>query len=128
MIKRILAYLLIVLIVFLLVYFTHQFILESQQLKLSYSLINVYMFNAVASVLVYLCVELIADSLPNQAGYAFLACVFLKIGFFVLIFQAAVFPEIKLAFFQRISLMLPFGLFIIIEAIGLAKLLNSKNF
>ncbi len=128
MIKRILAYLLIVLIVFLLVYFTHQFILESQQLKLSYSLLNVYMFNAVASVLVYLCVELIADSLPNQAGYAFLACVFLKIGFFVLIFQAAVFPEIKLAFFQRISLMLPFGLFIIIEAIGLAKLLNSKNF
>jgi hypothetical protein len=89
---------------------------------------NVYLFNAIASILVYACVELIADTLPNQAGYAFLACVFLKIGFFVLLFQAAVFPEIKLALFQRISLMFPFCLFIIIEALGLAKLLNSKSF
>jgi len=128
MIKRILSYLLIVIAVFVVVFFTHQYVLDSKQLVLSYSLLNVYLFNAIASTIVYGCVELVAEKLPSQAGYAFLACVFLKIGFFVLLFQATIFPEVKLEVFQRLSLMIPFFLFIIIEAVGIAKLLNSKTF
>jgi len=128
MIKRILSYLLIVVAVFVVVFFTHQYVLDSKQLVLSYSLLNVYLFNAIASIIIYGCIELVAEKLPSQAGYAFLACVFLKIGFFVVLFQATVFSEVKLELFQRLSLMIPFFLFIIIEAVGIAKLLNSKTF
>jgi len=128
MIKRILSYLLIVVAVFVVVFFTHQYVLDSKQLVLSYSLLNVYLFNAIASIIIYGCIELVAEKLPSQAGYAFLACVFLKIGFFVVLFQATVFSEVKLELFQRLSLMIPFFLFIIIEAVGVAKLLNSKTF
>ena len=128
MIKRIVSYLLIVVVVFVVVFFTHQYILDNKQLVLSYSLLNVYLFNAIASIVIYGCIELVAEKLPSQAGYAFLACVFLKIGFFVVLFQATVFSEIKLEVFQRLSLMIPFFLFIIIEAAGVAKLLNSKTF
>ena len=128
MIKRIVSYLLIVVVVFVVVFFTHQYILDNKQLVLSYSLLNVYLFNAIASIVIYGCIELVAEKSPSQAGYAFLACVFLKIGFFVVLFQATVFSEIKLEVFQRLSLMIPFFLFIIIEAAGVAKLLNSKTF
>ena len=128
MIKRILTYLSIIILVFIVVFYAHQYVLESKQLVLSYSLLNVYLFNAIASVIIYFCIEVVAEKLPSQAGYAFLACVFLKIGFFVVLFQATVFSEVKLELFQRLSLMIPFFLFIIIEAVGVAKLLNSKTF
>lgn len=128
MIKRIVSYLLIVVVVFVVVFFTHQYILESKQLVLSYSLLNVYLFNAIASIIIYGCIELVAEKLPSQAGYAFLTCVFLKIGLFIVLFQATVFSEVKLELFQRLSLMIPFFLFIIIEAVSVAKLLNSKTY
>jgi len=128
MIKRILSYLLIISLVFVATFFTHQYVLGSKQLALSYSLFNVYLFNAITSIIIYSCVELVAEKLPSQAGYAFLACVFLKIGFFVVLFQATVFSEVKFELFQRLSLIIPFFLFIIIEAVGVAKLLNSKTF
>jgi len=128
MIKRILSYLLIVVVVFIVMFFTHQYTLDNKQLVLSYSLLNVYLFNAIASIIIYGCIELVAEKLPSQAGYAFLTCVFLKIGLFIVLFQATVFSEVKLELFQRLSLMIPFFLFIVIEAVGVAKLLNSKTF
>ncbi len=128
MIKRILTYVSIIILFFIVVFFTHQYILDSKQLVLSYSLLNVYLFNAIASIIIYGCIELVAEKLPSQAGYAFLACVFLKIGFFVVLFQATIFSEIRLPLYSRLSLMVPFFLFIIIEAVGVAKLLNSKTF
>lgn len=128
MIKRVLKYLLIVIIVFISFYFIHEYVLSSKQLNLYYSLLNVYLFNAIASIILYGCIELVAEKLPSQAGYAFLTCVFLKIGLFIVLFQATVFSEVKLELFQRLSLIVPFFLFIVIETIGVGKLLNSKTY
>ncbi len=96
MIKRILVYLLVVCIAFLVVFVTHDYALNTKELYLSYSLLNVYLFNFIASVLIYIGIEIIAEKLPSQAGYGFLACVFLKIGFFVMLFQNTVFSEVRL--------------------------------
>ena len=127
MIKRVLKYLLIVIIVFISFYFIHEYVLSSKQLNLSYSLLNVYLFNAIASILVFSAIEIIANKLPDQAGYAFLACIFLKIGFFLVLFQEIIFPELKLELFQRLSLIIPFFLYIILESVSISKLLNSKT-
>jgi hypothetical protein len=127
MIKRVLKYLLIVIIVFISFYFIHEYVLSSKQLNLSYSLLNVYLFNAIASILVFSAIEIIANKLPDQAGYAFLACIFLKIGFFLVLFQGIIFPELKLELFQRLSLIIPFFLYIILESVSISKLLNSKT-
>lgn len=128
MIKRILVYLLVVCIAFLVVFVTHDYALNTKELYLSYSLLNVYLFNFIASVLIYIGIEIIAEKLPSQAGYGFLACVFLKIGFFVMLFQNTVFSEVRLELYQRLSLIIPFFLFIVIESIAIAKLLNSKEY
>jgi len=126
MIKRILRYVVIVAIAFITVFFTHQYVLESKALILSYSLLKMYLFHAIASIIVYVAIELVAEKLPSQAGYAFLAAVFLKIGFFILLFSAVIFPEVTLPKFQRLSLIIPLFLFLIIEAICASKLLNAK--
>jgi hypothetical protein len=64
--------------------------------------------------------------LPNQAGYAYLASIFLKIGFFVLLFSATVFSDVVMEKEERISLVIPLFLFLIAETIAVSRLLNSK--
>ncbi|GAA4233868.1 hypothetical protein GCM10022291_11980 [Postechiella marina] len=93
---------------------------------LSFSLFSIYLFHLVAAILVYVSVEIVAEKLPNQAGYAYLTLMFFKIGAFVLIFQSSVFANENLTQMERIGLVIPLFLFLIAEAIAVSKLLNSK--
>ena len=126
MIKRILIYVLIIATTFLISFILHQYILNNLNLVLSYSLLQVYLFHVIATIVVYGIIEYVADKLPSQAGYAYLTSVFLKIGFFTLIFQSSILSEVKLPLFERVSLIAPFFLFLLIEAIFTSKLLNTK--
>jgi len=128
MIKRVLRYIAVVAVAFVVGYFTQQYVLKSSQVVLSYSLLNMFLFHAIASVIVYGTIEITAEKLPSQAGYAYLAAVFLKIGFFILIFNAVLFPEIELPKVQRLSLIIPLFLFLIIEAVAISKLLSAKQY
>ncbi|CAM1349539.1 DUF6168 family protein [Tenacibaculum insulae] len=126
MTKRILFFLAAIFVVFAVSYFPHNYILQSKNITLSYSLFSVYVFHLISAIIVYGIVELVASKLVNQAGYAYLASVFLKIGFFVLIFKASVFANEELTKPERFSLVIPLFLFLISEAIAVSKLLNSK--
>lgn len=128
MIKRILFFLIAVLLLFVISFFSHNFILQSKEISVSFSLIGVYAFHVISAIVVYSIVELVAEKIPNQAGYAYLASIFLKIGFFVLIFQASIFANEELTKPERISLVIPLFLFLITEAIAVSKLLNNKQF
>ncbi|TDQ28560.1 DUF6168 family protein [Tenacibaculum caenipelagi] len=126
MIKRILYFLTAIILLFTVSYFPHDYIVNSKEIHLSFSLISIYLFHVVAAIIVYSIVEFVAEKLPNQAGYAYLASIFLKIGLFVLIFQASVFVNEQLSKPERISLVIPLFLFLIVEAIAVSKLLNNK--
>ena len=126
MIKRILIFLVIIFIAFTTSYLSHFYILQVKQLTIGFSLFSVYGFFTVTAFLIYVVVELIAYKIPTQAGYAYLASVFLKIGFFLLIFQQSIFKEMALTKAERFSLIIPFFLFLILEAVFTSKLLNNK--
>lgn len=126
MIKRIIQFIVAVTVLFIISYLPHDYVLNLKDIYLSFSLFSVYLFHVIAAILVYCIVEFIADKMPNQAGYAYLASVFLKIGFFVLIFQASVFTNEQLTNPERFSLVIPLFLFLIIEAVAISKLLNNK--
>ena len=126
MIKRILYFLTAIVLLFAVSYFPHNYTLQLKETHLSFSLLYVYLFHVIAAIIVYSIVEFVAEKLPNQAGYAYLASIFLKIGFFVLLFQASVFANEQLSKPDRISLVIPLFLFLIVEAIAVSKLLNNK--
>lgn len=126
MIKKILSFLSAIIIVFLVSYFVHGKVVDSLEYVLSFSLLKVYLFHLIASSIVFTLVVLVFFKMPNQAGYAYLASVFLKLGFFVLIFKASVFTEVDLTKVERLSLVIPLFIFLISEAIAVSKLLNSK--
>lgn len=125
MIKRILYFTIASALVFAISYFPHQAILNTKEISLSFSLLSVYLLFVFSGIVIYAITELISEKLPSQAGYAYLASIFLKIGLFVLLFQDSVFTN-ELSKPERFSLIIPLFLFLIIEAIAISKLLNSK--
>ena len=76
--------------------------------------------------MVYILIELIAENLPDQAGYGYLAMIAIKLGLFVLIFQTDVFANENLTKPERFSLVAPLFLFLTTEAFAIFKVLNSK--
>lgn len=126
MIKRILIFTVTLILLFLLSYFTNAYLVK--ELTFSFSLLQVYLFHVIAAFIVYGIVEFVASILPNQAGYAYLASIFIKIGLFVLIFNGSVFAKENLSRPERLSLVVPLFLFLITEAVAISKLLNTKQF
>lgn len=126
MIKRMLVFLAASILLFVASYSVHKYMINLKDINMSFSLFSVYLFHVISAVIVYVIVEAVALKLPNQAGYAYLTSVFLKLGFFVLLFQASVFANEALTKPERISLVIPLFLFLITEAVAVSKLLNSK--
>ena len=85
--KRIIIFLLVVLLSTTASFLLNNYLLQINDAVLNFSLGAIFMFFAIAAILIYVIVEFVADKMPNQAGYAYLASMFLKIGFFFLIFH-----------------------------------------
>jgi len=126
MIKRILIFTTITFLFFLLGYFINKYILDSNQLTISFSLLKSYIFHAVSCSVVYILIEAVSTYLPNETGYLYLGLLMVKLGLFILLFQDAIFAEIGLSKAEKTSILFPFLIFLAIETIGVSKLLNSK--
>lgn len=123
MLKRIIISVAIITAVFFISYGLNNYLIDIQ---LPYSLLSVYLFHAIAAIIVYSIVELLYAKLPNQVGYAYLMLMCFKIGAFVLIFQKSIFSVELEALQERISLVVPLFVFLIIEALLVGKLLTNK--
>lgn len=122
MIKRILVFTLCVVLLFAIALSVHTPFADFQ----TFSLWQVYLFHALATLIVYISVEAVANIRASQAGYVYLTLMLVKIGLFVLIFKNEVFETEVLSKSERIALVVPLFLFLTAEAIGVSKLLNSK--
>ena len=126
MVKRIVTFIIAVIILFIAAFYLNKMMLAERYELLRFSLFNVYLFHLIGAVIVYAAVEGVASIMPNNAGYTYLATIFLKIGFFVLIFPAVLSGEVKLEMFEKLSLVIPMFLFLGLEGFFVGKLLNSK--
>ena len=126
MIKQILLFLGAITLFFAFSYFPHQYFLSLQETTLRFSLFSIYVFHYIATILVYILVSIIAEKMPNQAGYAYLASVFLKLGVFLMIFQSSIFSDEILSKIEKTALIIPLFLFLLIEAVFVSKVLNTK--
>jgi hypothetical protein len=62
--------------------------------------------------------------LPDKVGYAFLMAVFIKMGLFILIFSSNGLLEKKLYLADKLGVLLPFFIFLLIEALAIASRLK----
>ncbi|MDH5474453.1 MAG: DUF6168 family protein [Cyclobacteriaceae bacterium] len=126
MIRRVSIYFTALAVVFFVTYFFHSYYHEDTGQSLSYSLLDMYFFHAISSLFVYIAVEIINLKFSHQTGYAYLVLVFLKIGFFAIIFSSSLLSEISLNMLDRISIIIPMFLFLTLEAIFCSRLLNDN--
>lgn len=129
MIKRLLIFLTVSAITFAISLSVNTYILKSQpNISLSFALVSVYLFHFIASIIVYLLLEFTVKYVPKNAGYLYLASVFIKMGVFFLVFQKLFYDTKILNNAEKISLIIPLFLFLILETAFASKLLNNVLF
>jgi len=126
MTKRITYFAIAIISLLIISYSLNNYIIQSNRIPLSYSLISVYLFHSIAALIVYILIEIVAENVPDQAGYGYLAGIAIKLGLFVLIFQTDVFANENLTKPERLSLVVPLFLFLTTEAFAIFRVLNSK--
>ena len=129
MIKSILLYFVTFSSLFLLSFFLHQYYLDVNKFVLPFSLQKVYLFHAGFSLLICVNFRLLAnvDKIFPQLGFIYLGCLFFKIIFFCVVFYESLFNDAILPKIAKISLILPLFIFLLTEAIFIAKILNKKD-
>jgi hypothetical protein len=129
MIKSILLYSLVFFSLFFIGSSVHENYLEKQDMILPFSLNKVYLFHLCFSLLI--CIKFLifstVDKIFEQLGFIYLVALFLKIVLFGAIFYKVLFVEESLTQIARISLFIPMLLFLLTEAIFVAKILNKKE-
>ena len=129
MIKSIFLYFVTFSSLFLLSFFLHQYYLDVNEFVLPFSLQKVYLFHAGFSLLICVNFRLLAnvDKIFPQLGFIYLGCLFFKIILFCVVFYESLFNDTILTKIAKISLILPMFIFLLTEAVFIAKILNKKD-
>jgi len=125
MIKRILTVGLLISFLFTISWFVNDYLLAN---PIRFSLIQVYIFNAISAFVIYSIIEIaLVYKFDKQAGYLYLTSMCIKIGIFILLFKSSIFSENPLTKPERLSIIVPFFLFLALEVSCIMKLLNKTS-
>lgn len=129
MIRTVLLYSLIFFSLFFISFQTHEFFIEKQETILPFSLKKIYLFHLGFSLLICVNFKLLStvDKIFEQLGFIYLGTLLLKILLFCAIFYKSIFTEENLTQIAKISLFIPMIIFLLTEAIIVAKILNKKE-
>lgn len=123
MLKQVIVFVLIVVVLLPVAYFSHDFYSEQKGIVLSYSLLGVYAFFAIAAVVTYGVCVFVMDMAKDKVGFAFIGMITVKLGFFLLLFSNVIFGDVKLEQPERIAFVIPLLIFLMIETLGVYRLL-----
>ncbi|MBU3011161.1 hypothetical protein KO506_07085 [Polaribacter vadi] len=129
MIKKLIIYNTVFLILYILGYNIHDFILLKQEISLPFSIDKVYLFHAGYSALICINFLLLAtvNKYLDQLGFIYLATMLLKFILFSITFYKPIFSEENLTIYSRLSLFIPTILFLLTEVIFVSKILKKKD-
>ncbi|MFK7746768.1 MAG: DUF6168 family protein [Kordia sp.] len=109
--------------------FAHNYYIENQEITLGFSLRNMYAFHAFFSLQICIIFALLSanEKLRPQLGFIYLGSFVLKILVFCAVFYSLLFVGEKLSNTQRISLIIPMIVFLILEVYFMIKILNKNH-
>ncbi|MCL7762179.1 DUF6168 family protein [Polaribacter sp. Z014] len=129
MIKTLLVFSIVFFTLFLLSFSLHSYFIENHHIILPYSLKKIYIFHLVFSLLI--CSNFLifstVDKVFEQLGFIYLGTILLKLTLFSAIFYKSIFTEAGLSFYARLSLFIPMIIFLLTEALFVAKILKKNQ-
>lgn len=128
MLKKSITYVIAFALLGFLGFTTHNFYTEEYRINLPFSLLKVYVFFAVFSLIICLLLNILSTvkKMENQIGLYYLASIFLKLPIFGATFYNSIF-KITLNTNQRLSLVIPMMVFLAVEVFFIAKILSKKS-
>lgn len=127
--KDIFKYVLVFTFLFLIGFYTHQFLAQLLELKFTFSIEKVYFFHAFFSALI--CVNLRVfsnfENLFPQLGFIYLSTLVLKLVLFVVFFYDPLFVANSFSIAEKGALFIPLFIFLLVEAVFVLKILNQKE-
>lgn len=128
MIKKIALYLLSFLIVFVVAFNAQSYVLQTSNIELRYSLLQVYLFHFILSFLISASFLFFSNSekWATQLGYIYIFAFISKFLFFAVAFKESLFKLENLTKTESLNLLIPLFLFLFLEVYFIAKILNKK--
>ena len=128
MFKKFIEYTISFGVLFFLGLYIQSYYVEKQSITLFFSLVKVYLFHFIFSLLVCGVFFILSskEKLFQQLGFIYLGVLMLKIILFCGVFYNPIFTIEKLPKIDSISLLIPIALFLILEVFFIAKILNKK--
>ena len=108
-------------------YLIHKTAVARLDLVHPYDLRAVYIFQAVASVLLVIAFELVATfsgQFKDQLGFLYLGSIALKMMLFCIVFREVLFSSVAMSKEDSLSLLIPIFIFLFYEVLILVKILN----
>lgn len=129
MVKNLIIYIIVFCFVGLLAYFFHNNFIQEKNIFLPFSLKKVYLFFVLFSLGICCLFKIgsVINKINEQLGFIYLGTIILKIVVFAAVFYKSVFT-VDLTTAQRIALIVPMAIFLIIEVFFVAKILNKTSF
>lgn len=122
------VYIISFMVLFLVVHFFQDFILNHFNFSVRYSLWDTNLFFAISSLVICFHLKFFSfkKSLQPQLGFIYLPTLFIKGIFFFIIFRTSVFSLDILSSIERLNLLIPLFLFLGLEVYFVVKII-SKN-
>lgn len=127
--KDIFRYILVFVALYIVGFYTHNFILSFTGKEIRFSLEKTYLFHAFFSGLICVNIRLAStvDKLFPQLGFIYLVTFIVKFILFAVFFYGTVFSLVQLTLIEKISLLIPLFIFLLTEAVFVVKILNNKD-
>ena len=126
MLKRIGVNLALFSVVFIVLFFSADLLVDKYKLTLTFSLLAIYAYHAIFSVLNYSLVEVISLRKKDVVGYLFLFLFSLKIGFFFVMFKSSFVGNVSLEKSVKLIAFFPFVVFSTLEVFFISKILSKE--
>ena len=129
MTKRLVSYLVSAIVLFFIAYSLHTYLLQISGEMPPYNLLSIYLFQAIASLLLVLIFELLAytEQYNDQLGFLYLGSMAIKMVFFSIFFKDVLFSSIVLSKMDSLSLLVALFIFIFYEVFFIVKILNRNT-
>lgn len=129
MIKALIIYVISFAVLFLALQYSHEFILNHLDSSVRFELFNTNLFFAVASLLICVHLQIFSSlkTLERHLGFIYLPTLFVKGILFFIAFKESVFGIEVLTITERVSLLIPFLLFLGLEVLFVVKILMKNE-
>jgi len=95
--------------------------------NLPFSVVSLYVFFGISSVVIVSGIELLYTIMPNNAGYGFLVGMFVKMGLFMMLFYSKMLELKNILFVDKIYILIPLFVFLFLETLVVTNLLMQKS-